>query len=327
MAVCGLFAGTVLRLTPWPLLRDSFCYLLSIAALIAISYDQNVYWYEAIVLVIMYLLYVIIMYFDKTLEKCFERWTGMVKVTTDVAGKKRRGDEQRSLLKEEDEHEETASPAGEQEEVMIVDENDDSPFTVPPGLFARVLWILALPVTCLFYVTIPDCRKERWEQWYLVSFFLSVMWIALLSYILVWMVSIIGFTLGIPNVIMGMTFLAAGSSGPDGASSLLVARQGNGDMAVSNSIGSNVFDILLCLGLPWLVKSSLQVSKGFIAVQNGGMIYVLIILITTMLVVPLLTKINKWNLNKCLGVTLLICYLIFVAVSGVLTYLFSCDRV
>lgn len=30
---------------------------------------------------------------------------------------------------------------------------------------------------------------------------------------------------------------------------------GHGTMGISNSIGSNTFDILLCLGLPWLIKS------------------------------------------------------------------------
>lgn len=37
----------------------------------------------------------------------------------------------------------------------------------------------------------------------------------------------IGFTLGIPDVIMGITFLAAGTSVPDCMASLIVARQGN----------------------------------------------------------------------------------------------------
>lgn len=32
---------------------------------------------------------------------------------------------------------------------------------------------------------------------------------------------------------------------------------GHGSMGISNSIGSNTFDILLCLGLPWLIKASL----------------------------------------------------------------------
>ncbi|POI19867.1 hypothetical protein CIB84_016388 [Bambusicola thoracicus] len=50
---------------------------------------------------------------------------------------------------------------------------------------------------------------------------------------------------------MGITFLAAGTSVPDCMASLIVARQGLGDMAVSNTIGSNVFDILVGLGVPW----------------------------------------------------------------------------
>lgn len=40
-------------------------------------------------------------------------------------------------------------------------------------------------------------------------------------------VTVIGFTLGIPDVIMGITFLAAGTSVPDCMASLIVARQGN----------------------------------------------------------------------------------------------------
>lgn len=43
---------------------------------------------------------------------------------------------------------------------------------------------------------------------------------------MVWMVTIIGFTLGIPDSIMGITFLAAGSSIPDALSSIFVVRQG-----------------------------------------------------------------------------------------------------
>lgn len=39
-------------------------------------------------------------------------------------------------------------------------------------------------------------------------------------------VTIVGYTLGIPDVIMGITFLAAGTSVPDCIASLIVARQG-----------------------------------------------------------------------------------------------------
>ena len=43
--------------------------------------------------------------------------------------------------------------------------------------------------------------------------------------------------------VMGMTFLAAGTSIPDLITSVIVAKKGLGDMAVSSSVGSNIFDV------------------------------------------------------------------------------------
>jgi Ca2+/Na+ antiporter len=57
--------------------------------------------------------------------------------------------------------------------------------------------------------------------------------------------------IGMPDEVMGYTFLAAGTSVPDLMSSVIVAKQGLGDMAVSSSIGSNIFDITFGLPLPW----------------------------------------------------------------------------
>ena len=135
VAMCGLFAGSVLRLTRWPLLRDCTCYLLSIAALIAVSYDKRVYWYEAVVLVTMYLLYVVIMYFNTSLE----RLTGINKGVTDVKRNGRDSDEGKSLLKDDDEDgEERSSPSDATEEVKIIDQSDESPFSMPQGFVSRV---------------------------------------------------------------------------------------------------------------------------------------------------------------------------------------------
>ena len=47
----------------------------------------------------------------------------------------------------------------------------------------------------------------------------------------------------------------------DALSSILVARDGYGDMAVSNAIGSNVFDINLGLGLPFLIRVAIDAGK------------------------------------------------------------------
>ena len=51
------------------------------------------------------------------------------------------------------------------------------------------------------------------------------------------MAEVIGQLIGLTNTIMGLTFLAAGTSVPDLITSVIVARKGHGDMAVSSSIG------------------------------------------------------------------------------------------
>lgn len=46
---------------------------------------------------------------------------------------------------------------------------------------------------------------------------------------------------------------------------------GYGDMAVSNAVGSNVFDILVCLGLPWFLKTGIINPGSTIKVYSKGM--------------------------------------------------------
>ena len=52
-------------------------------------------------------------------------------------------------------------------------------------------------------------------------------------------------TTGMSETVMGLTFLAAGTSVPDLITSVIVARKGRGDMAVSSSVGSNIFDVTI----------------------------------------------------------------------------------
>lgn len=84
------------------------------------------------------------------------------------------------------------------------------------------------------------------------------------------MITIIGTTLGIPDTVMGLTFVAAGVSIPDALSSIAVIKEGHGDMAVSNAVGSNVFDILVCLGLPWLIQTTILDPGGHVNVISKG---------------------------------------------------------
>jgi len=79
-----------------------------------------------------------------------------------------------------------------------------------------------------------------------------------LSYFMVTLMEKIGCAWGISSFIMGITFLAMGTSVPDALGSIAVAKEGEGDMAVSNAIGSNVFDICIGLGLPWVIATAID---------------------------------------------------------------------
>lgn len=85
------------------------------------------------------------------------------------------------------------------------------------------LWLAKIPINYVLHYTVPDCTI--YPDRYIYAFIISILWTAFFSYIMVWMVTLIGYTFGIPDSIMGVTFLAAGTSVPDCYSSIHAARR------------------------------------------------------------------------------------------------------
>lgn len=71
-AVCGLAAKSVLTIDWYPLSRDIIFYVISIAALLGVLADGLIYWYEALILLGLYLCYILIMYFNHSIQKFFK---------------------------------------------------------------------------------------------------------------------------------------------------------------------------------------------------------------------------------------------------------------
>ena len=66
--------------------------------------------------------------------------------------------------------------------------------------------------------------------------------------------------LGVSDVVIGLTIVAAGTSLPEVAASVMAAFKGERDIAVGNVVGSNTFNILGCLGLSGLVSGDLGLT-------------------------------------------------------------------
>ena len=303
-AICGLFASSTFRLSRWPFLRDSFANLVSVTALTMVTFDGKVYWFEAMVFVSLYLLYLVVMFYNKTLEGIFQRIAPRTQNLIDV---EREVFESERLIQIDQSGDDSLATSGANEIQVIHPHNRLVSFL--QNVVSWIPRVIALPFKCLYYVTIPDCRRDRWEGWFWVSFLVSLVWMGLLSYVLVWMVSIIGFTLGIPEAVMGITFLAAGSDVPDLLSNLILVRQGEGDMAVSHANGNNVFNMLFCLGFPWFLQTTLLDFGGFVPVVGHGMSFRIVHLYAIVLIPLIVFKLNKWFLNKCLGILFITVYL------------------
>ncbi|XP_031663795.1 sodium/potassium/calcium exchanger 3-like isoform X3 [Oncorhynchus kisutch] len=426
IGVCGIFAGQTVVLTWWSLFRDSTYYIFSVLALILVIFDAKVVWWEAVLLMTMYGVYIVIMKFNSQLLGCVTRCfgspgqcclgseghrdeemaedgptcnTNMVllrkgqpqgqefppvmmvdellilnphqlsfseaglrimitphfspRTRLRMAGRMLISERQRLIRSPNSQLDgetsagaggtplkgsgglenggsvERQTPEGEglgdagekpgAEGCQAEEEEDDEgpfrPLHWPDGCCARVKWLISWPLGLLLYCTVPNCVFPRWHRWFMVTFVASTLWIAIFSYLMVWMVTIVSYTLDIPDYIMGITFLAAGTSVPDCMASLIVARQGMGDMAVSNSIGSNIFDILLGLGFPWALRTLVVDNGSSVYINNKGLVYSVVLLLASVFLTVMSVHLNHWKLDRRLGLGLIFLYAIFLLCS------------
>ncbi len=148
------------------------------------------------------------------------------------------------------------------------------------------------------------------QKHYLWNFIFSIVLIALLSWVLVESAVVISDSIGIPKYIIALTVLAFGTSVPDMISSIIVAKQGRGGMAISNALGSNIFDILIGLGLPWLI---LIWSKGSsVSVIGSNITSHILILFASVIGMFLIFLITRWRVNKVVGGLFLASYLAYL---------------
>ncbi|KAL6254192.1 hypothetical protein P5V15_014814 [Pogonomyrmex californicus] len=300
-ACCGIGAGMVVPLDWWPVSRDCLAYGVTVAILICIIHDERVEWYEALTLVLLYIVYIAVMYWDKSFQRCTRFRTSEDQISSDS---------RRVTTDSSDVHlprpDKLQSPGDRVEQIATIDvplqnggtktqeENPDPNYEYEllvwpahAGWLRKTAWVTTWPIHLVFMCTIPDCEKPRFKNWFPVTFVMCIIWIGSLSYVVAWMITIIG----------------------------------HGSMGISNSIGSNTFDILLCLGLPWLIKSSFsptQPGRHYISINSGGLEYSAISLLSTLMLLYIAFASNKFQLDTKVGRACLCMYAVFLILASLI---------
>ena len=89
-------------------------------------------------------------------------------------------------------------------------------------------------------------------------------------------------------------------------------------MAVSNSIGSNTFDILICLGVPWMIRALItgyQDNVWFVKVQSEALTYTVVSLLISLIILYAILLASRFMLSRTLGFVCLIIYTVFLTLS------------
>jgi cation:H+ antiporter len=167
----------------------------------------------------------------------------------------------------------------------------DIPFSVGASVLLMILAInaylgrfdgiiLLLGFAAFMYYTLLQAKKGQVEQQETVkqvnpwlSAFFVVLGLAMLvvgSNVFVDAASDVAYSLGLSEGVVGLTIVAGGTSLPELATSVVAARKGQSAIAIGNVIGSNVFNILLILGLTATI-SPMQI-QGITLVDMGMML-------------------------------------------------------
>ena len=118
--------------------------------------------------------------------------------------------------------------------------------------------------------------------------------------------STIALRLGVSDVVVGLTIVAAGTSVPELATSLVAVVRGERDIAIGNVVGSNIFNILGILGLAGLM------TPGGMAVPNSMLWFDLPIMVAVAAIcLPIAFTDRKIGRGE--GAALLVVYLAYVS--------------
>jgi cation:H+ antiporter len=134
------------------------------------------------------------------------------------------------------------------------------------------------------------------------------------TWLLVYATDLFGEITHIPLIFVAVVLSAAATSVPDTIISIKDARKGNYDDAVSNALGSNIFDIAFALGLPLLMYNliygeSIILKAEVLAFTKEVWVFLLLATVSALAIMLIGKKFNRRKALLLLGIYALFCFL------------------
>ena len=221
-----------------------------------------------------------------------------------------------------------------------------------------IFWIILFPLRFLLHHTVPDVRQSNRlgeststiSQAYLATL-MCLVWLIIGSYAMVASLEALADLLDIPDSVVGVTVSAAGTfscptseclcygrlvlsyilffcqrctgtSLPNYVASKVAAENGFGNQAVSNAFGSNTFNIMVGLGLPWVLYTSFGTGfEPYSGLLAEGILESIIILFVVLLVFVILMLTTNFVILKWHGYLFIGFYIAYLTIAIVPVYL------
>ena len=258
-----------MKLTTWPVIRDTVYYLLCLGYCAYAVSDGQIVLLESAILCALFAVYMLVVYLpakccgvggdkEDSIEEAMlpsnedsaiERRRSSRSVARDLQQSKAAGDDSATMYG-------TGSINAPAEDE---DEDDEAPEGCLGYVMALIEWIidmLSVPMNLVFSFTIPDCQvspshrvrlsthsnnvrlsqKDAWENWYMVTFLVATVYVVILSDIVLQFTQVVTGAFGMSPEVAGSTVLALGAQVPDTIASISMARNGMAD-------GEDVFTV------------------------------------------------------------------------------------
>jgi len=151
-------------------------------------------------------------------------------------------------------------------------------------------------------MTVEQVDKPTWRILLFIAVGIALLVIG--GNVLIDSASSIALELGVSEAVIGLTILAAGTSAPELATSVVAARKGKIDMAIGNVVGSNVFNVFFVLGTCGLIRPIVvsDIQPLDVVMFVGGPLLL-------WLFAALFRRINRW-----MGAVMVLAYVAYLVV-------------